>query len=59
MDSPVIVATPNMTVRIEMTMATIGRRMKKFDMAYFPLFFSVVSASAFFSGAFSAGFAPG
>ncbi len=32
-----MVIAPMITIRIEMTMATIGRLMKKFDMASVPL----------------------
>jgi hypothetical protein len=35
-DSPLMVTTPSSTVRIEMTIATMGRRMKKFATDYFP-----------------------
>src|SRR5262249_32186921 len=35
-DNPLRVTTPSRTIRIEMTIATIGLRMKKFDMARFP-----------------------
>jgi len=53
------VMTPSRTVMIEMTMATIGRLMKKFDMAYLPSAFPAGFASAGFPLPVSSGFAPG
>ena len=36
MGNPAMVTAPAITVRIAITIATIGRRMKNLDMAYFP-----------------------
>src|SRR5512139_285525 len=58
MARPLIVTTPSMTVRIEMTMATIGRRMKNCAMGYFPPAFLVGVRSAGFSGTLVSAFAP-
>ena len=54
-----IVTTPSMTIRIEMTMATIGRRMKNCAMGYFPPAFLAGFASAGFSGPLASAFAAG
>src|SRR5262245_19479259 len=48
--SLVTVMLPSMTVRIEMTMATMGRRVKKFDMASSTYFLFLRRRGWFFGG---------
>ena len=55
-DKPGIVTTPIMTVRIAMTIATIGRRMKNWPMGYFPPALAAGGAAAGMAGAFSSAF---
>ena len=54
---PFRATAPTMTMTIEMTIATIGRRTKNFDMGYFPAGFGASAFSAGAAGAAASAFA--